>query len=61
MLENLATLLSHGDVAVKQVKQLLNEGASVMSELERVTRHLASSAKGKIGDVRDNDRTDLER
>lgn len=42
------------DVAVKHVKQLLNEGASVMTELERVTRHLASSAKGKVGDVRTN-------
>ena len=41
------------DVAVKQVKQLLNEGASVMTELERVTRHLAASAKEKVEDVRD--------
>jgi gas vesicle protein len=42
------------DVAVKQLKQLLNEGASVMSELERVTRHLATSAKTKIDDSRDS-------
>lgn len=49
------------DVAVKQVKQLLNEGASVMTELERVTRHLANSAKGKVADVKDGDRHDLER
>ena len=38
------------DLAIKQVKQLLNEGAAVMAELERVTRHLAGSAKEKIGD-----------
>lgn len=49
------------DVAVKQVKQLLNEGASVMTELERVTRHLASSAKGKVEDVRDTKTDDNER
>jgi gas vesicle protein len=36
------------DVAVKQVKQLLNEGSAVMSELERVTRHLANSTKNKV-------------
>ncbi len=36
------------DVAVKQVKQLLSEGSSVMSELERVTRHLANSTKNKV-------------
>ena len=42
------------DVAVKQVKQILNEGASVMTELERVTRHLANSAKGKVGDIKDS-------
>lgn len=36
------------DVAVKQVKQLLSEGAAVMSELERVTRHLANSTKHKM-------------
>lgn len=41
------------DVAVKQVKQLLNEGAAVMTELERVTRHLASSAKSKVSDAVD--------
>ena len=48
------------DVAVKQVKQLLNEGASVMTELERVTRHLAGSAKSKVEDVAhgDNDGKD---
>jgi gas vesicle protein len=39
------------DVAVKQVKQLLNEGASVMTELERVTRQLAGSAKSKVHDA----------
>ncbi|HEY6736518.1 MAG TPA: YtxH domain-containing protein [Candidatus Saccharimonadia bacterium] len=38
------------DGAVKQVKQLLTEGADVMSELERVTRKLANSAKGKVQD-----------
>ncbi len=36
------------DVAVKQVKQLLSEGADVMSELERVTKHLANSTKSKV-------------
>ena len=43
------------DVAVKQVKQLLNEGASVMTELERVTRRLATSAKEKVEEVRDGE------
>ena len=41
------------DVAVKQVKHLLNEVAAVMTELERVTRHLAASAKAKVTDVRE--------
>jgi gas vesicle protein len=41
------------DVALKQVKGLLGEGADVMKELERVTKHLAHSAKGKIHDVAD--------
>ncbi|HEY2004423.1 MAG TPA: YtxH domain-containing protein [Candidatus Saccharimonadia bacterium] len=39
------------DVAVKQVKQLLDEGSGVMSELERVTKHLANSARDKMGDA----------
>ena len=39
------------DVAVKQVKQLLAEGSSVMSELERVTKLLANSAKDKVTDA----------
>jgi len=38
------------DLAVKNVKQLLGEGAAVMAELERVTRHLAGSAKDKLRD-----------
>jgi gas vesicle protein len=37
------------DVAVKEVKGLLGEGAAVMSELERVTKHLANSARQKVG------------
>ncbi len=36
------------DLALKQVKQLLAEGADVMSELERTTRHLARSAGQKF-------------
>lgn len=40
------------DGAVKQVKQLLGEGADVMSELERVTKRLANSARTKINDER---------
>ena len=46
------------DVAVKEVKQLLGEGAAVMSELERVTRHLAGSAKSKMSDVADGDKSE---
>jgi gas vesicle protein len=44
------------DVAMKEVKQLLGEGAAVMSELERVTRHLATAAKDKMGDAATNTR-----
>jgi gas vesicle protein len=36
--------------ALKQVKQLLGEGADVMSELERITKKLAASAKDKMHD-----------
>jgi len=36
------------DTAVKHVKQLINEGADVMTELERVTKQLAASAKDKV-------------
>jgi gas vesicle protein len=44
------------DVAVKEVKGLLSEGAAVMSELERVTKHLANSAKQKVsGDDKPKD------
>jgi gas vesicle protein len=39
------------DSAMKNVKLLLGEGSDVMKELERVTKHLAGSAKGKIGDA----------
>jgi gas vesicle protein len=47
------------DLAVKQVKQLLNEGAAVMSELERVTRHLAGAAKDKVvEEARPSDKKD---
>jgi hypothetical protein len=56
------------DVAVKQVKQLLSEGAGVMNELERVTRHLAGSAKHKVSEqagsrssMSDSDDNDTER
>lgn len=41
------------DTAVKQVKLLMNEGADVMKELERVTKHLAASAKDKVKDTKD--------
>jgi gas vesicle protein len=46
------------DVAVKEVKQLLGEGAAVMSELERVTRHLATSAKDKMNKAVENGNSD---
>jgi gas vesicle protein len=46
------------DVAVKEVKQLLGEGSSVMNELERVTRHLAGSAKAKASDAMENPKKD---
>jgi gas vesicle protein len=36
------------DGAIKQVKTLLAEGADVMTELERVTKRLANSAKNKV-------------
>lgn len=36
------------DTAVKHVKQLMNEGSDVMTELERVTKQLAGSAKDKV-------------
>ncbi len=35
------------DTAMKHVKQLINEGSDVMTELERVTKQLAASAKDK--------------
>ena len=44
------------DTAVKHVKQLINEGSDVMSELERVTKQLAASAKDKIS----KDKSDSE-
>lgn len=47
------------DVAMKQVKQLLGEGSDVMKELERVTKHLASSAKDKARDVSDKPTREL--
>jgi gas vesicle protein len=43
------------EAAVKNVKHLLDDGTKVMAELERVTKHLASSAKGKLTD-RDGER-----
>ena len=50
--ESAGTLSKSGaetkDVAVKQVKHLLTEGAAVMTELERVTRHLANSTRDKV-------------
>ncbi len=33
---------------MKNVKHLVTEGADVMKELERLTRHLANSAKTKV-------------
>ena len=42
------------DSAIKQVKLLMTEGSDVMKELERVTKHLASSAKDKAKDVKDS-------
>lgn len=44
------------DTAMKHVKQLIGEGSDVMSELERVTKQLASSAKDKVK----SDKTDSE-
>lgn len=43
------------DVAVKQVKLLLNEGTGVMSELENLTRKLAASAKTKVTSTKSED------
>ncbi len=39
------------DAALKDVKHLLAEGSHVMRELERVTRHLAGSAKNRLGEA----------
>jgi gas vesicle protein len=39
------------DSAMKNVKLLLGEGSDVMKELERVTKHLAGSAKDKLDDL----------
>ncbi len=36
------------DTAMKHVKQLIGEGSDVMSELERLTKQLATSAKDKV-------------
>jgi len=36
------------DSAMKDVKLLMNEGSAVMDELERVTRHLVSSATDMV-------------
>ncbi len=44
------------DVAIKEVKHLLGEGAEVMKELERVTKRLANSAKDKVQDVAEGER-----
>jgi gas vesicle protein len=38
------------DTALKQVKHLLDDGSKIMTELERVTKHLAVSAKDKLSD-----------
>jgi gas vesicle protein len=38
------------DSTVKQVKLLLGEGSDVLSELERVTRHLAGSTKERVSE-----------
>ena len=46
------------DAAVKDVKNLLGEGADVMKELERVTKHLAGSAKGRLADTTRADEAD---
>lgn len=43
------------DLAVKQVKLLLNEGQAVMTELESLTRRLASSAKTKVSGAANNE------
>lgn len=43
------------DSTMKDVKLLLNEGTSVMDELERVTKHLMSSAKEKVKRPRNAD------
>lgn len=43
------------DTAVKNVKKLIGEGSDVMSELERVTKQLASSAKDKVKTDKDSE------
>lgn len=41
------------DTAVKHVKQLIGEGSEVMTELERLTKQLANSAKNKVSSDKD--------
>jgi gas vesicle protein len=59
-----ATNLSkHGnatkDATIKDVKLLLSEGAAIMDELERVTKHLVGSAKDKVKRAKDDEASDL--
>lgn len=44
------------DTAMKNVKKLIGEGSDVMSELERVTKVLANSAKEKVKTDKGNDK-----
>lgn len=43
------------DSTIKDVKLLLNEGSSVMDELERVTKHLVNSAKDKAKGLKNDE------
>jgi len=43
------------DATIKDVKLLLNEGSSVMDELERVTKHLIGSAKDKAKGLKNDE------
>ena len=43
------------DAAIKDVKLLLSEGSAVMDELERVTKHLVTSAKDKAKGLKNDE------
>jgi gas vesicle protein len=45
------------DSAIGDAKRLLDDGAAVMAELERVTKKMVGSAKGKVRSGKDSDKS----